>query len=141
MSTKQQGTPAHAIQSQKYISVEPCDHILLQSPCGMKKVATLAQDGTTRFIFLFFQGRLSTQSNVWSFGITFWELLTLCRHRPFALLTDIGKSNISPEKKCNHARLRPTLLYIKAPKKVPILILKLLNFKKHILKSLVQFPI
>ena len=28
---------------------------------------------------------------MWSFGITVWELLTLCRQRPFALLTDIGK--------------------------------------------------
>lgn len=37
------------------------------------------------------QGRLSTKSNVWSFGITVWELLTLCRQRPFALLT--GKKN------------------------------------------------
>lgn len=58
-----------------------------------KEVATFttARDDSYHLSLAFFQGRLSTQSNVWSFGITVWELLTLCRQRPFALLTDIGK--------------------------------------------------
>ena len=36
-----------------------------------------------------FQGRLTPSSNVWSFGVTAWEVLTLCRGRPFATLTDV----------------------------------------------------
>ncbi len=34
------------------------------------------------------QNRLTSSSNTWSFGVTCWEILGLCRQRPFDLLTD-----------------------------------------------------
>jgi len=34
------------------------------------------------------QGQLSTKSDVWSFGITLWEVLTYARSRPLAALND-----------------------------------------------------
>ena len=35
------------------------------------------------------QGRLTPSSNVWSFGVTAWEVFSLCRNRPLANLTDV----------------------------------------------------
>lgn len=35
-----------------------------------------------------FQGKYTTKSDVWSFGVTLWEILYLCRRRPFDSLTD-----------------------------------------------------
>ena len=31
---------------------------------------------------------MTSASNAWSFGVTCWEILGLCRHRPFNLLSD-----------------------------------------------------
>ena len=31
---------------------------------------------------------MTSGSNAWSFGVTCWEILGLCRHRPFNLLSD-----------------------------------------------------
>lgn len=35
-----------------------------------------------------FMGKYTTKSDVWSFGVTLWEILFLCRRRPFDSLTD-----------------------------------------------------
>lgn len=34
------------------------------------------------------QGKYSTKSDVWAFAVTLWELLTLARSLPLAVLTD-----------------------------------------------------
>jgi hypothetical protein len=64
------------------------------------------------------QGRLSWCSNVWSFGVTAWEVLGLCREQPWAGLNDVailrnaealyyeGKQQVRKTRAFYHKRIR-----------------------------------
>lgn len=39
-------------------------------------------------IFNFVQGKFTTKSDVWSFAVTLWEILTYAREQPYENLTD-----------------------------------------------------
>ena len=57
--------------------------------CFLKLIA-ISSVYTASFILcsLFFQGKFSTKSDVWSFAVTLWEILIFAREQPFLGMSD-----------------------------------------------------
>ena len=48
----------------------------------------LFRSGVTLWPLSPLQGKFTTASDVWAFGVTLWETLTFCKEQPYSELTD-----------------------------------------------------
>ena len=50
------------------------------------------------------QGKFTTASDVWAFGVTLWEMLSVCQEQPYSNLTDEQVIDNAGEFFRNHGR-------------------------------------
>ena len=60
------------------------------SPCvtGCPKCVPKTSERPIKFFFSFLQGKFTTKTDVWSFGVTLWEILTFAREQPYESQSD-----------------------------------------------------
>lgn len=56
------------------------------------------------------QGKFTTASDVWAFGVTLWEMLSVCQEQPYSNLTDEQVIDNAGEFFRDHGRQVHTLL-------------------------------
>lgn len=58
------------------------------APCGRGGGSVCLMPFSVFVALSIHQGKFTTASDVWAFGVTLWEVLMLCRAQPFGQLTD-----------------------------------------------------
>lgn len=56
--------------------------------CVLITMTGAALEMTAVVCVLCFQGKFTTASDVWAFGVTLWEMLSVCQEQPYSNLTD-----------------------------------------------------
>ncbi|CAL4071671.1 unnamed protein product [Meganyctiphanes norvegica] len=64
-------------------SLYSSDYYRLSEGCALLPIRWMAWESVL-------QGRFSSKSDVWSFGVTLWEILTMARRQPYSELSDSG---------------------------------------------------
>ena len=54
----------------------------------MMMMTTTTTTTTTTLTLMCSQGKFTTASDVWAFGVTLWEMLSVCQEQPYSNLTD-----------------------------------------------------